>query len=83
VDHDLYHPGSAVLRDINIVLSTLHASNKITNLSFDFIMLGEHPFGGCLDEDWAGLCNEVVRLSAGKPLELELQTTVSTLVRHI
>ncbi|KAF8959431.1 hypothetical protein BDZ97DRAFT_1667254 [Flammula alnicola] len=71
-------PGSAVLRDINIVLGKIPASNKVTNLSFDFKIFGEHPFGGCLDEDWVGICDEVIRISAGKPLELDLQMIVST-----
>ncbi|KAF8799711.1 hypothetical protein BYT27DRAFT_7200935 [Phlegmacium glaucopus] len=67
---------SAVVRDINLVLSTIPTSNKITNLSFDFIIRGKHPFGGCLEEDWVGLCDEVVRISAGKPLNLKLKTSV-------
>ncbi|KAF8959436.1 hypothetical protein BDZ97DRAFT_2078106 [Flammula alnicola] len=71
-------PGSAVLRDINIVLGTIPASNKVTNLSFDFTIFGEHPFGGCLDEDWVGICDEVIRISSGKPLELDFKMTVST-----
>src|SRR6266540_222464 len=65
------------LLDINIVLNTLGASNKVTNLSFDFSIYGEHPFGGCLDQNWIGLY-EVIRISAGEPLKLELQATVST-----
>jgi hypothetical protein len=41
------------------------------NLSFDFHILGAHPFR-CLDEDWVGMCDEVIRISSGKPLELDL-----------
>lgn len=68
---------SGALRDINIVLSKISASNQITNLSFDFSISGKHPFGGCLEQDWVGLRDEIIRISAGKPLELELETTVS------
>jgi hypothetical protein len=64
------------IRDINVVFGTILASNKVMNLSFDFMIFGEHPLGGCLDEDWVGICSEVVRISAGKPLELDLKTTV-------
>lgn len=71
-------PESAVLHDINIVLRTIPESNQITNLSFDFNIVGQHPFHGCLDQDWVAMFDEVIRISAGKPLELELQTTVST-----
>ena len=46
------------------------------NLSFDFQILGEHPFRGCLDEDWVGICDEVIRISSGKPLELDLTMSV-------
>ena len=46
------------------------------NLSFEFDILGEHPFGGCLDENWVGICDEVIRISSGKPLELDLKMTV-------
>ncbi|KAF8799764.1 hypothetical protein BYT27DRAFT_7200998 [Phlegmacium glaucopus] len=69
-------PESAVVRDINLVLGTIPISNKITNLSFEFTICGEHPFGGCLGEDWVGIRDEVVRISAGKPLNLNLETSV-------
>jgi len=65
---------STVLRDINIVLGRIPASNTVTNLFFDFTLSGKRPFRGCLDEDWAGLCNQIIRISAEKPLELDLQT---------
>ncbi|KAF8881672.1 hypothetical protein CPB84DRAFT_1791534 [Gymnopilus junonius] len=70
--------GSAVLHDINTVLRTIPACNKVTNLTLDYTVLGEHPFEGCLDQDWVGLCSEIIRIAAGKPLELDLMTTVST-----
>ena len=44
----------------------------VTNLSFDFYVIGDQPFRGCLDEDWVGLCDEVIRISSGKSLELDL-----------
>jgi hypothetical protein len=71
-------PRFAVLHDINIVLGTIPDSNKVTNLRFDFQIVGRRPFRGCLDEDWVGMFNEVIRISDGKPLEFELQTVIST-----
>ncbi|KAF8149156.1 hypothetical protein B0H34DRAFT_668003 [Crassisporium funariophilum] len=68
---------STVIRDINIVLGTIDASNEITNLCFDFDIVGRQPFGRCLDEDWGGICEEVIRISAGKPLELNFEMWVS------
>ena len=73
-------PPFDVLRDISIVLSTIPESNKITNLWFDFSMVGRRgrrPFLGCLNQDWVGMFNEVIRIGGGKPLELELQMTAS------
>ena len=67
-----------VLRDISLVLSTIPVSNNVTNLWFDFEILGKKPFRGCLDQDWVGIFNEIIRISDGKPLELELQMAVST-----
>jgi hypothetical protein len=65
-----------VLRDINVVLSTIPASNSVTTLLFDFTIAGKHPFDGCFKEDWVGLWGEVVRISAGKPLTLNLEAVV-------
>ncbi|KAF8799580.1 hypothetical protein BYT27DRAFT_7236317 [Phlegmacium glaucopus] len=65
-----------VFRDIKLVLNTIPTSNKVTNLSFGFTIAGEHPFDGCFKEDWVGIWGEVVRISAGKPLELNLRTVV-------
>ena len=65
------------LRDVNIVLGTIPESNRVTNLWFDFTILGRHPFPGCLDQDWTGMFNEVIRISSGKPLELENMIAVS------
>ena len=67
-----------VLDDIKLVLSTIPNANQITKLSLDFIIYCEHPFVECLEEDWAGMCDEVVRVSAGKPLELDLEMSISS-----
>jgi hypothetical protein len=71
-------PRSEVLHDINIVLGTIPESNNLTNLAFDFSIAGQRPFRGCLDQDWDGMYNEVIRISDGKPLEVELHMTVSS-----
>jgi hypothetical protein len=67
----------AVLHDINTALGTIPESNKVTNLWFDFKIIDRRPFRSCLDQDWAGLFNEIIRIANGKPLELELQMVVS------
>ena len=61
----------SALHDVNIVLGTIPESNRITNLWFDFKIIGRRSFPGCLDQDWTGMFNEVIRISDGKPLELE------------
>jgi hypothetical protein len=66
---------SVVLHDINTVLGTIPASNQITNFRFQFTISGKLPFRGCLNEDWPGLCGQIIRISAEKPLELDLMTT--------
>ena len=71
-------PEPMVLRDIITVLGTIPASNSVTNICFEFRIFGEHPFCGCLDEDWVGICNEVVRISSGKLLELDMQIMVDS-----
>ena len=71
-------PPFAVLHDINIVLGTIPKSNKLTNLWFHFVIFGQRPFRGCLDQDWVGIFNEIIRIGAGKPLELEFGMSVST-----
>ena len=50
----------------------------MTNLWFEFEIVGLRPFRGCLDQDWVGMFNEVIRISGGKPLELELLMSVRT-----
>ena len=69
-------PPSAVFHYINIILGTISESNKDANLWFDFLIIG--CFRGCLDQDWKGTYNKVIRIADGKPLELELQMVVST-----
>ena len=67
----------AVIHDINIVLGTIPDSNIFTNLWFEFTIFGRHPFPGCLDQDWGGMFNEVIRISGGKPLEMEFMMAIS------
>ena len=67
---------AAILHDISMVLGTIPKSNDVTNLCFDFKIVGWYPFRGCLDQDWVGMFNEVIRIADGKPLELELQMVV-------
>ena len=63
-----------ILRDINLVLSTIPKTNQVTKLSLYFIILVRiYPFDGCLEEDWVGMCDEAIRISAGKPLDLNLE----------
>ena len=63
------------LRDFSRVLSTIPKANQITKLLLDFTVTVHdgHPFD---EEDWVGLCDEVVRVSAGKPLELNLKMSI-------
>ena len=69
-------PDPVVLRDIVVVLSTIPKANQVTKLSLNFTICGEHPFAECLEEDWVGMCVEVIRISAGKPLELDLDMSI-------
>ncbi|KAF9461976.1 hypothetical protein BDZ94DRAFT_1262142 [Collybia nuda] len=68
---------SWVLDDINAVLRTIPTSNQIMDLSFDFTISSDYSFDECLGQDWAGLINEAIRVSAGEPLELELNIKVT------
>ena len=65
-----------LLRDINVVLSTIPKDNLVTKLSLDFTINGEYPFDRCLEEDWAGMCDVVVRISAGKVLKFNLEISI-------
>ncbi|KIM36007.1 hypothetical protein M413DRAFT_78788 [Hebeloma cylindrosporum] len=71
-------PCLAVVHDINTVLGTIPKANKITNLSFEVDIIGGRSFSGCLDQDWVGMFGEIIRISDGKHLELELVMSVST-----
>ena len=68
-------PRFAVLHDFNVVLSTIPESNRLTSLSFNFEIFGWCPFRECLDQDrdWDGMYSEVIRISEGKPIEVDLQ----------
>ena len=66
-------PRPAVLHDINLVLGAIRGSNKVTNLLFDFTILGPRPLAGFFEQDWVGMFHEVIRIADEKPLELELQ----------
>ena len=68
----------APLQDINIVLGTIPESNRITNLCFDFLTYGRPHFDECLNQNWVEMFNEIIRISGGKPLELELNLTVAS-----
>ena len=65
-----------VLHDISTVLGTIPRSNEVTNLWFGFKMVGWTCFCGCLDQDWVGMFNKVIRIAEGKPLMLELEMVI-------
>lgn len=67
---------STVPHDINIVLRTIPMSNRVTTLSMGFSVSGKPPFRACSEDGWAGLCNEIIRISAGKTLKLNLDVCV-------
>ena len=67
-----------VLADINAVLHTISPSNRITNLWFQFTIYSEPSFDGSLDQPWAELCGEAIRISAQKPLEFDVKVIAST-----
>jgi hypothetical protein len=71
-------PPFATLHDINIVLGTIPDSNRITNLWLDFLTVGRRSFDGCLNQNWFEMFSEIIRISDGKPLELELKLAVSS-----
>ncbi|CAA7270933.1 unnamed protein product [Cyclocybe aegerita] len=65
-----------VLRDFAAVLRSLPILNSITQLLLKVSIYSKHPFQECLMEDWEGICEEVVRVAAGKPLKFHLDLTV-------
>ena len=71
---DAHEP--VVSRDINSILATIPDTNQVRQLTFRFNIYGEHPFGGCLEQDWVGMCDEVVRVSAGKTIALYLELSI-------
>ena len=70
-------PSFGALHDINIILRTIPESNRITNLWFDFLIIGRPPFDKSLNQDWIGMFNEIIRIGGGKPLELEIMLLVT------
>ncbi|KDR81090.1 hypothetical protein GALMADRAFT_222652 [Galerina marginata CBS 339.88] len=66
----------AIIKCAYTVMSKIPTANNVTNLSFDFTVHSKYTFRGCLDEDWAGMCDEVIRISAGKPVELDVMIAV-------
>lgn len=63
--------GCDAVRAINFVLSTIPKANQVAQLSFGFSVPVKHSFK-CFEQNWVGTCNEVVRVSAGKPLCLKI-----------
>ena len=76
-------PRNPVLQDINLVLGAIPGSNKVTNLLFDFTILGPRPLSGFFEQDWAGMFPEVIRIADGKPLELEIQMVVAAGISEV
>ena len=74
IKSDAHEP--VVSRDINLILSMIPNANQVNVLSFCFNVYGKHPYDGCLEQDWVGMCDEVVLVSAGKPLELYLEMSI-------
>ena len=65
-----------VLYNISTVLGTIPGSKEVTNLWFDFKVVGWTRFCGCLDQDWVGMFNEVIRIAERQPVLLELEMVV-------
>ncbi|KAJ3504526.1 hypothetical protein NLJ89_g7887 [Agrocybe chaxingu] len=61
-----------VLRDLSIILATLPSHNQMRMFSLDISVVGARPFKQCLDEDWEGICAEIVRISANKSFSFSL-----------
>ena len=69
-------PNPKILEDINIVLSTIPASNGVKYLSFKFTIFDKHPFAECVGQDWSGFCREVLRIAGGERLQLDMNMSV-------
>ncbi|KAJ3515596.1 hypothetical protein NLJ89_g1662 [Agrocybe chaxingu] len=65
-----------ILSDLCAVLNTMPDSNAIHTVIFEVGIIGKQPFKACLDQDWDGLCQQLVRISAGKALKFSLFTSV-------
>ncbi|KIM39540.1 hypothetical protein M413DRAFT_29263 [Hebeloma cylindrosporum] len=74
---DGYTPELAPFWTINPILGTISTSNTVTNLIFDLRIFVGHPFDGSRDDDWVGMCNEAIRISSGKHLELDVKIHVN------
>ncbi|KAJ3504527.1 hypothetical protein NLJ89_g7888 [Agrocybe chaxingu] len=61
-----------VLDDISKVLSSIPSPNRFQCFSLRVSIYGRKPFKGCLDEDWEGLCTQVVRVSGGRSLSFRV-----------
>jgi len=68
-----------VVKDVNTVLRIIPESNQLFHIAFDFSILskGKNILPGCMNQDWAGLVEQIKRLSADRYLELDIKTTVS------
>ena len=53
----------------------------MTNLWFVFLADCSPPFDECLDQDWVGMFNEIIRIGGEKPLELGLEIEVCLTTR--
>ncbi|KAJ3506133.1 hypothetical protein NLJ89_g7037 [Agrocybe chaxingu] len=65
---------TSVLHDLHDVLGTIPQNNIVKTIALELMVYGKQPFKVCLDQDWDGLCREVVRISASKPLDFHLYT---------
>ena len=65
-----------VLLDIKPVLSTIPKANHLTKLLLDLFVSYEQPINVRPEEDWVGMCDEIVSISAGKWLQLDLEMTI-------
>ena len=71
---DCDEPWFADLHDINIALGTIRSPMDLQKKkSLGFEIFCYPPFRECLDQDWDGMFNEVIRISDGKHIEVELQ----------
>ena len=67
---------SIVVSDITSLLSTIPASNSITNLYLSFGPYGQHPWPSTRSQDWKSLCDQIKKVSSGREVELEVDMGV-------